>query len=684
MTRITINGVSLDPSSGTPMVAAMAKGNASKSNYILVQSVEPLTGQQQTRLAALGVVIHEYVSDNTYLCGFKATALSKVRALPFVAWAGVYDNGFKIPPAIRPQITAAHAATIGGIAPAKSTSRTFHKIDVVLHQDIDSSGKEFKKKIAAAARVNPEDLQMSRHKVRLRVQERYLDDIAALDEVRHLAPAPVFKLYNNVARPILNANVVVNGTSYMGAGQIVVVNDTGFDKGSTTNVHPAFTGRVAKLVALGRATADDPDGHGTHVAGSVLCDGNSPKMGGVIQGTAPKAKLITQSLLDSNGGLGGIPNDLHDLFKPPYDADKARIQTNSWGSGPGAYSPSSNEIDDFIWNHPDSVICFAAGNDGTDGNSDGVVDRGSIAGEASAKNCISVGASENNRPKFEATYGAYWPTNFPANPIHDDRIANNPDGMVAFSSRGPTHEGRIKPDVVAPGTSILSTRSRKLVNPSPDYGVSSDPNYFFDGGTSMATPLVAGCVAVVRETLVKNGMPNPSAAVIKALLINGAVTLPGQYSQSEAGTSPNMSSGWGRVDLAGSIILPGPNPNGGFGEGGPLKQGQDGTITIKIPPRKGSAEKNASPTGTGPTLKITLVWTDPPGPKLQNDLDLIVKASNGQVRHGNMGTSKNFDRVNNVEQVIWENIPPGDATITIHAFHITQFPQPWAYAWRIS
>jgi serine protease AprX len=404
-------------------------------------------------------------------------------------------------------------------------------------------------------------------------------------------------------------------------------------------------------------------------------------MGGKIQGTAPKAKLITQSLLDSSGGLGGIPNDLHDLFRPPYDTNKARIQTNSWGSGPGPYSPSSNEIDDFVWNHQDCVICFAAGNDGNDGNSNGVVDPGSVAGEASAKNCISVGASESLRPRFSATYGAYWPSNYPANPLHDDRIANNADGMVAFSSRGPTKEGRIKPDVVAPGTCILSTRSRALVTASTDYGVSSDPAFFFDGGTSMATPLVAGCVAVVRETLVKNGMPTPSAAVIKAILINGAVTLPGQYSPTEAGPSPNMSSGWGRVNLAGSIILPGPNPNGGFGEGGPLKQGQSSTVTITIPPKKKTS--GAHTTGTGPTLKVTLVWTDPPGAKLQNDLDLIVTASNGQVRHGNMGTGKGFDRVNNVEQVVWDNIPTGTVTITVTAFHITQFAQPWAYAWRI-
>jgi hypothetical protein len=200
----------------------------------------------------------------------------------------------------------------------------------------------------------------------------------------------------------------------------------------------------------------------------------------------------------------------------------------------------------------------------------------------------------------------------------------------------------------------------------------------------MATPLTAGCAAVLRETLVKNGMPKPDAALIKALMINGAVELTGQYGPSEAGPSPNTSSGWGRVNLAGSVIIPGPNPNGGFGGGGPLKQGQSDTFTVNIPQAgKGAVAESATTTGLGPTFKITLVWTDPPGAMLQNDLDLIVVASNGQERHGNMGTSTKFDRVNNVEQVLWVNIPPGSAKITIKAFRITQFPQAYWYAWRI-
>jgi serine protease AprX len=392
---------------------------------------------------------------------------------------------------------------------------------------------------------------------------------------------------------------------------------------------------------------------------------------------------VLQSTLDSGGGLGGIPVDLHDLFEPPYTKDGARVHTNSWGATtPGlAYDASAREIDDTVWNQQDLVICFAAGNDGSDGNSNGIADRGSVGSQSAAKNCITVGASESERPKFRPTYGDYWPSDFPTDPLQSDKQADDPDGMVAFSSRGPTKERRFKPDVVAPGTCILSTLSRNVAAPSNDFGTSTDPLFFFDSGTSMATPLVAGCAAVLRETLVKNGTAKPSAALIKALLIQGAVPLVGQYTPTEAGASPNYNSGWGRVDLAGSVIIPGPDPDSGFGDGKPLKQGGTATIGIEIPKGKPGG---VAPTGTGVTLKVTLVWTDPPGAALQNDLDLIVKAAGGAERHGNAGTSKKFDRTNNVEQIVWTNIPPGHADIIVSAHRITRFAQPYAYAWRIS
>lgn len=97
-------------------------------------------------------------------------------------------------------------------------------------------------------------------------------------------------------------------------------------------------------------------------------------------------------------------------------------------------------------------------------------------------------------------------------------MADYSEGLAAFSSRGPTLGGRIKPDIVAPGTAILSTQSRHLAHAEDNYGASLDPEWWFLAGTCMATPLVAGCTAVLRETLVKNGTQNPSAGACQGVI----------------------------------------------------------------------------------------------------------------------------------------------------------------------
>ncbi|MFE9636710.1 S8 family serine peptidase [Streptomyces sp. NPDC006463] len=674
MARITINGVTVDPlvQAGEMATASLVSEDASASNHLLVQTTHPPTAEEKERLAELGLVIHEYVPDDTYLCGYRPTDLDAVRALPFVAWADVYLNGFKIAQSLRSTRLSPGVAVLAG--PLETGGARTRTVDIVLHEDVDASTDGVRDRIAAAAGVSPGDVQPGGRKVRMTLREEDLPALAALDEVREIEEVPERVLYNTVAGTLMHAQVSFNGTKFRGGGQIVCVADTGFDKGSATNVHPAFTGRVKRLMALGRtspARADDPDGHGTHVAGSILGDGTSASMGGAVTGTAPGARLVLQSVMAEDGSLSGIPDDLRDLFEPPFVEDGVRIHTNSWGPEiPGLpYNQSAREADEMVWDNKDFVICFAAGNDGTDRDGDGRVNLRSVSGETGAKNVITVGASEGNRPEISRTYDELRPLSFPASPIRGDRMADNPAGMAAFSSRGPTQEGRIAPDVVAPGTSILSTRSRL----APDlrrFGVSTDPAYMFDSGTSMATPLVAGCVAVLRETLVKNGTPKPSAALIKAMLINGAEELPGQYSPTEAGACPNNNSGFGIVNLQRAVVLPTDARMAGFTDAKELDRGEERAFRITIPE------------GAAPTLKVTLVWTDPPGRALQNDLDLTVRTG-GQERHGIMGTDPGFDRVNNVEQVHWRVIPAGEAEIVVSAHRITRFAQPYAVAWRI-
>jgi serine protease AprX len=676
MNTITINGISIDPSAPKPRLMALELDNATAhaSDYVIVQTKKPLDKTQRATLAKAGADIIESVPGDAYICHFPKTSLTKLRALPFVAWADIYPKVVKIATSLRnlaPQpggVDAMRAHLTGAIGALDDSPKT---VDVVLHRNVDA--KKIAKRIAEAAHLTPAEVEVAGGKARLVVKARRLADLAALDEVRHIEEVLPRKLANNIARKVLRVPTGAAIAGSEGSGEIVAVADTGFDKGSTTNVHPAFTGRVKKLYALGRPSRkDDPHGHGTHVAGSVLGDGVSTAEG-AVRGTAPKAKLVLQSLLDANDGLGGLPNNLNDLFKRPYQTDKARIHTNSWGSTGnfGVYDQQAHEVDQFTYDHRDMLICFAAGNEGKDGNADGRIDLNSVTPPGTAKNCLTVGASENNRPNQSMTYGQGWPSDFPANPIKNDKTADNPEGIVAFSSRGPIQDGRVKPDVVAPGTFILSTRSR--ATQSEGWGLSADPLYMFEGGTSMATPLVAGCVANVRAFLrTSHGINQPSAALLKALIINGARNIGGQYIPTEAGTIPNNNGGFGRVDLQAII--------------GPYQAGE--TVVFFDEKKKldagESADQNIAVPAGAKHLKATLVWTDPPGEGLQSDLDLIVTAG-GKKRNGNMpATSTDFDRVNNVEQVVWENPPSGPATVTVACFRVTQAPQDFALVVRVA
>jgi serine protease AprX len=677
MNRIKINGVTFDPSAANrvEMAAAPMAPDAAKSNYILVQTKSPLLPAQRKELEGMGVQIHEQVSENTYLGGYKPTDLESIRKLPYVDWANVYLPGFKINPALTGDAAPGEIKSLAqmSVVPERKNSRNPKKVDIVFHRDVDPAA--LRDKIAALAGLSPEDINLGTHKVRLTVPERALPAIAALDEVQHIEPAPEYKLMNNIARGILGLPAPNPGPgALLGTGQIVAVADTGFDKGSTSDVHPAFTGRVLKLYALGRpGTSTDPDGHGTHVCGSVLGDANSAILKVRVTGAAPGAKLVVQSVLDSQGQLGGLPDDLTDLFLPPYQNDGARVHSNSWGGGDaGSYNANSSEVDDFVWNHRDLTICFAAGNEGADSTGVGRIDPDSCSPPGTAKNCITVGATENNRPDFDGglTYGSGF--GFPPDQIGSDEVADNPEGMAAFSSRGPVDNGRNKPDVVAPGTAILSTRSRTTKNTG--WLASSDPLYFFDGGTSMATPLVAGCAAVVRQFLTTTGgIANPSAALMKAMLINGANPIKGQYTPPEVGAIPDIAEGFGRVHIPTTVGPFQPNVKLSFkDEATQLDTGEEQQITATVD-------------ATHKLLKATLVWTDPAGATLQNDLDLIVRGANGEERHGNVAPgSADFDRKNNVEQVTWSNPPAGEATIVVKAFSIAVHPQSYALVVTLS
>ncbi len=229
-------------------------------------------------------------------------------------------------------------------------------------------------------------------------------------------------------------------------------------------------------------------------------------------------------------------------------------------------------------------------------------------------------------------------------PIASGLVANNKKGMAAFSSRGPTADGRVKPDVVAPGTYVLSTKSSlaPITNywaPASQlgYGAGYDNYFAADGGTSMATPLTAGAAALVRQYYTDvQGVSDPSAALIKATLISGAYNMaPGQYGTGryrEIHNPPDNSQGWGRVNVMDSITPPAQAKvrfvdSAGVTTGQTLSYGYE-VIAASVP------------------VKVALVWSDYPGTgkrrkQLVNDLDLTVTGPDHKVYHGNQFNASN-------------------------------------------
>jgi hypothetical protein len=438
MPTISINGITFDPSSQERQFAAkgLYAKDAKNTNHILLQTDGPLSKEADAQLESLGVVIEEKVSPLTYLAEYKPSDLQAVRELPFVSWANVYNKKFKVQASLRTPDKPDNVNIVDSEDEHDDTHE--HNVEIIFFKSVTVDDGEINQ-VAERAQIPRDSIRVTGHKLRATVQHQYLDELAAIDGVKAIQEVHKMTMFNNKARGVLACDPTLDtGVVFQGEGQAVCVADTGLDKGKTDDILPCFQGRVKKLWALGRRDlCDDPHGHGTHVAGSVLGNGRSERLGDdnrIIQGTAPEADLVFQSLasLETGGeiGLGGIPDDLADLFKPPYE-EGARVHTNSWGPTASALPyGQAFQIDKFIWENQDQVVCFAAGNEGVDRRpADGVIDAKQIGLYASAKNSITVGASENDRPEVTTTYGQYG---YNQRPLKDDKTSNNPEGMAAF------------------------------------------------------------------------------------------------------------------------------------------------------------------------------------------------------------------------------------------------------------
>ncbi len=629
----------------------------------------PLLPAWRERLLALGVTLTEVIGPQLYLAELTPDQLSRLRDLPFVMSVHVHSEFEKSPP-------------IPAAPPAPPIGLGFEPIltyDIRLRAEGDTA--------AVLARLAGRDALVAGakgRKIRLSLRENspLLAELRSMLEVSQILEFVPPKLFNDRARVLLGINSTASPPVQVfgldGKGQIVGVADTGIDDN-----HPDLKPRLVGVVALGR-TGDpsDPNGHGTHVAGSIAGDGTASN--GTVRGMAPAAELFFQSVMDAGGSLGGLPLDLNDLFDEAYQAG-ARIHNNSWGASTASrYAFNSLEADEFVDQHRDMAIVIAAGNEGTArdpfSSQRGFVDWLSVGSPATAKNAITVGASRTDRSTgglSGLTWGQGWPNDFPDLPIRDDKISGDPECMAGFSSRGPCDDRRIKPDVVAPGTDIASTKSSRA--PLSNFWGSfpgHSGRYAYMGGTSMATPIVSGCLALIRQYYVGENH-EPSAALLKATLVNSTRALKGQDSVADHNALPNFHQGFGRVHMPWAV------PNA-----------VEPALKLKFVDTWKDVSRQFKSTGERFRFRVTagnalplrfcLAYTDLPARALQNNLNLFVQsfADPSKKWVGNQDLPMRIsvvDNDNNVEIVRIDAPDPGKYLIQVSAFNMlgTQ-PQDFA------
>jgi subtilisin family serine protease len=642
--------------------------------------VGSLTRGLKDRLSDLGADILERDEQGRLLVR-TSTPSQALEELPEVTSAQSCSQSEDLNPADGASKSGEASSSASGASADLYEAMTHPTVDLALvSEELERLGATV---IASANRV-----------IRFTLGSADLARISALEGIAEIHPAGVARLLNDKVRSLIHVGLAPrNGSALDGAGELAGVADSGLD-----DTHPDFAGRIRKVIARGRDDdGSDEHGHGTHVSGTIA--GSGSVSNGQIAGMAPAAEIMFQSVMGADGSLSGLPFDLRSLFQEAYD-EGVRVHNNSWGAFlHGRYTNMSNAVDSFVRENPDFLAVIAAGNNGSCqpganvGDTPGFVDWPSMSAPATAKNGLTVGASRSSRDDMgfaTLTYGEAWPRTFDKPPIRDEKVSGDTNCLAAFSGRGPSDDYRVKPDVVAPGTDIASTRSakaplRNFWGPYP-----GSRHYALMGGTSMACPAVAGLALLVRQHLRESsGLSTPSAALLKAIIVNGADLLTGPDASAAPGGQPSYHQGFGCVDLVRSIPdLVESDLTLAFAD---IAQGKTPLLDT------GDVCEFELVLRSPGELRLCLAWTDIAGRALQNGLMLILIDEAGEswfsnseapepVRFSTLDPLRNVpgllprDPNNNVHVIRLPAAAAGRYTVSVIADNLLEGPQDFALA----
>lgn len=609
-----------------------ATGEPAGDTY-LVQFVAPATDGWLRGVRELGGDVIQYVPNQAFLVSATPQAMQAIAELPFVRWAGIYQPAFKLSPDLMWAVGAPSKEPSPGTTHGfgRSGAATYD-ISVVRNGNLSTVAAEVLKGQGAVFH----EIRLPNtyfNVIRARLQPQQLRALIGLRDVLGIDPYIPPTAEDERAAQILAGNYSGPGTiagpgydpltQFGVSGTTVTVavvddgvgipGDGGFYITNSNTVNGPLRGATVGAQGHGHLNA-------TIIAGTTPFAGLDPTGYNYGLGIAPNANIVNIPLLRS--GYTGVEADTCNDTVTTVGTNGAPgfVSNNSWGNGTNgnAYDSLAAQYDGFVRDASSAgtidplVIVFSAGNQGPSGG---------LTRPKVAKNVIAVAASENLRTELAPAAD------------HD-----NLQDVADFSSRGLAADGRVKPDLTAPGSGITGGRS----GTDALFG-NIDANHRWSEGTSHAAPQVAGAAALfVNFWKLGHTGSNPSPALVKAALINGTTDMTGAFASA---ARPNGVEGWGLVNL--KNILNTGIPTEYVDQTFALATtGQVYTMTGMVPD------------GTKP-FKVTLVWTDPPGvsdPALVNNLDLEVTVG-GQTYKGNVLTGGistpggTADTKNNIENV---------------------------------
>jgi hypothetical protein len=613
--------------------------------HALAFTTRPTTAAERRALEARGVALQSPLGSGVYLARIARTFESD-SLVSYLAGLEPRDR-------VHPWIWSGEVERFTWRATgADSTRRPVNylltadsalKVLITFHRDVSDTA------ITRILASTTERRRVGSHAWRAIIERRNVATLAANDEVRWMAAGPVpVSIDNDHTRDVTGVDLVQDFSLPTGhplglGGRNVRVGvfDEGIDE-----THPDFSHFATGYfgVAIGtRAVVTDPavSWHGTLVAGiavgngyqSSKTDSRGDPNGGTSRqwrGMAPEARLIEVflgSIADAGYGPGAWIPDLirtANVVRERIVTDAMDVSNHSYGlDALHDYGAMAAQRDSMLHGSADAagLAIPARGQVYSSGNNGGVAADFSIFSEATVSNS---GYFSLNKQSKNGIIVGNWN-------VGASRIATS-------SSLGPTTDGRITPDLVAPGTSIKSTAywdpAVPFVSGRCPTDLSASPLrrnfYATECGSSLSAPVVTGIAALVLEQMGKSSNATasnpPLPSSLRAILVHTAVDQVADYGFSnidgpvKAYAGPDFATGWGLVSATGAVDVVA------------KRLYRESTIDATCSVRTYEFDVVETVAGELPSVRVTLAWDDPAAdpwtpsasPRLVNDLDLVL------------------------------------------------------------